>query len=111
MSDLTEKELITVNILKNDVNYCIPTDPKGFLDYFQGIFDDVPEEYRASTKVYMTAGLLYDDPALNIIVSYERPETQDEEDERLLIENHRKKDKLRSDREQFEILKKRLGEQ
>jgi len=67
----------------SEVNYCIPSTPEQFMEYFQGYFEDVPKQFRVDTRITLEAAPDYDSAGLYLTVSYLRPETDTERKGRL----------------------------
>jgi len=67
----------------------LPTKPKEFIKFFQEKFDLVPEQYRDTTRIALEAEMAYGDPALELTIWYDRPETSKECKEREAKECHR----------------------
>lgn len=59
-----------------------PEDAKEFIAWFVGKIDSIPEEHRATAKIEINAVSSYGDTYGNIGISYNRPETDEEEERR-----------------------------
>ena len=67
----------------------IPTNFEKFKEFWMGIADRVPREFRHSTEVFIDTSESYGDTELNVQVVYSRPETFQEKADRLAkVDSH-----------------------
>lgn len=92
------KKEITVEVFEDDFfnysddfpeysipKYSIPTNPDDFLKFFKDKIDLVPAEYKSTSKISING---HSDPcdtygSVTILLTYTRPETDDEYNKRL----------------------------
>lgn len=103
------KQQVEVYVLRYSELTDIPNNPNDFLAYWQEFFDEVPEQYRASTIIELQAVESYGDASIECSVYYTREETLEEEQEReaRITDNEEciKRNKMR----QYLELQKELG--
>ena len=103
------KSEILVTVFKEDCNYDLPTKPDEFIAFFEEKIALVPNEYRDSARVEVEADIYYDSTKLNVMVSYKRLETDEEENARLKREKEQKAWKENQELCQLEKLKEKYG--
>ena len=103
------KQQVEVYVLRYSELTDIPNNPDDFLAYWQEFFDEVPEQYRASTIIELQAVESYGDASIECSVYYTREETLEEEQKReariVSDEERMKQIKMR----QYLELQKELG--
>lgn len=103
------KQQVEVCVFRNSELTDIPNNPKDFLAYWQEFFDEVPEQYRATTVIELQAVESYGDASIECSIYYTREETLEEEQKReariATAEERMKQSKMR----QYLELQKELG--
>lgn len=85
------KSKIRVEAYKENCNYEIPTNPKEFMEFWQDKISLIPDGFMDIAEIEVEAGFCYDHCAeLNVTISYDRDETDEEETARLKREKERK---------------------
>jgi len=80
---MSNKKIKRIMAFEDSINYDIPCEPLEFMKYFQDRFDLVPEEYNDTTHISLESQGLYEyDSTLELVISYERMETDSERDKR-----------------------------
>ena len=96
---------ITVFDKEEGTNEWPPEDAKGFIAWFVGKAEAIPEEYRATATIEITSVILYGDEYANIKIHYSRPETDGEKERREGQEKRTKEDIKDRELQQLAALK------
>ena len=78
------------------------------IEKLKSALEDVPEEYRDSASLEADADIEYSSPYCYFEVTYRRPETEKEKEERELQEHDRLALQTNRERAQYEKLKKKF---
>jgi len=74
-------EMTTVEVLKRDA-YCFCGPLKDFIAYLQETMRNIPEEYRDAARIEFDASTYYDSIEQTVSVSFARPSTPEESNQR-----------------------------
>lgn len=90
-----------------------PDDLVGFIAWFQGKLDEVPEQYRGAARVDLSTDYEDGDCYVDLSIHYYRPETEDETAARLKWEQECrmqvKRDTEANELREYERLKAKFG--
>jgi len=104
------KNKIYVTAFDEDKNYDLPTKPDELIAFFQEKIALVPEEYKDTAEIEIEAESIFDNyTALNIKITYRRPESDEEEKKRLEREKAQKEWRENQELCQLEKLKEKYG--
>ena len=103
------KEKVKVSTICDKEMWDIPSNLKDFMEYWQDLFNEVPEQYRDSAKVEMEAKESYGSAAIECTIYYEREETDEEEMKRELLIKHDEARRNERKMQEYLRLQKELG--
>ena len=101
MSDENERQMVKIEVVT------AWSDEEWTFDEFMALMNSIPAEFRGTTKVAFEGGFY--DSGCHFEVSYQRPETDEEMAARARKDAEYEADRLRSQRAQYEALKKKFG--
>ena len=106
-----EKRMIWVEFINyGNCCYTMPENVDDFLAFWKETFDKIPKEFRASAKITIRAEPDYDDMAeLVVKIVYARPETAEEEAERLEQQQRQEDERRFQELEFLTMLRTRYG--
>lgn len=82
-----------------------------FIDFLNGLMGTVPVEYQGSVSIAINSALMYEDcHYVNMLVSYTRPETPEEEGQRKSNERRRKAERLAELKRLISDLEREIGD-
>lgn len=107
MSNEIENQFVTREAFRGDFDY---DDAQECIDQLQDAVDNIPEEFRDSAKITIVSNRQYDEDyeSCEIIVSYQRPETDLEMQQRQFRLNRDNERKLETERAAYERLRKKF---
>ena len=86
-----------------------PAELAEFLLWVERIKSEIPEEYHATAKVEISAGMHYEQEYPTCIVSYVRPETKEETETRQKKERRDRESREMYERSMYEKLKAKFN--
>lgn len=105
---MAERRIIRVEWYRASVS-ALPADFAAFRRWLDCVSRDLLDEYRHTACIEFDRFDEYGDPQCEIVITYERPETDDERDERRARETFGRADALR--RRRYRILETLQAEQ
>lgn len=87
----------------------IPSNLKDFMDYWQDLFNEVPEQYREFAKIELDTKDSYGSVTIECTIYYEREETDEEEMKRELRIKHDEARRNEWKMQEYFRLQKELG--
>lgn len=106
-----KKNLTVMRKFRKDDNEWPSESPLGFIEWFQDLLKDIPEEYRASARIEITSEEQYGDSVSVIILTYSRPETDKEQSRREELAASLAEARKKRELAMLETLQKKYGVQ
>ncbi len=103
------KEKVKVSTICDREMWDIPSNPKDFMEYWQELFNEVPEQYKGFAKVELDAKQSYGSTTIECTIYYEREETDEEEMKRESRIKHDESRRNERKMQEYLLLKKELG--